>query len=259
MSGLAIAFAIWGVLAGGSGVVMALARTGPEDAKSNLSRWAEWVGVGRIPSWLLARSVDQAAYRWGKVGLFFLASLGVGFICGLWWDSVAPRSFVITSTSQPATPDLTTWSLQAALHGDFPGTVTTSGTVPIIVDGQPISTEVVDFRDPHSGAEFMGAFIPRTPQTLEVAEKIITDYREIMDTFRKAFKGGVSIRAYGQYGQSSSENVVFTNRIFIYHEGDLSIHDLARLETLENKHGLIVVYRDVSYLAAHPLHVPLKQ
>ena len=57
----------------------------PEDAKSNLSKWIEWVGISRIPSWLQARSVDQAAYRWAKAGLFFLVSLGIGFICGLWW------------------------------------------------------------------------------------------------------------------------------------------------------------------------------
>jgi hypothetical protein len=39
---------------------MTLARTPPTDAISNLSKWAEWIGIRKIPDWLRSRSIDKS-------------------------------------------------------------------------------------------------------------------------------------------------------------------------------------------------------
>jgi hypothetical protein len=45
-------------LALGLPVVIGAASIGPDDAVSNLSKWAHWVGFSNIPSWLTDRSAD---------------------------------------------------------------------------------------------------------------------------------------------------------------------------------------------------------
>jgi hypothetical protein len=50
-----------------AGFVMSLARTPPEDAISNLSLWAEWCGIHRIPPWLRDRHADDVAFRWARL------------------------------------------------------------------------------------------------------------------------------------------------------------------------------------------------
>jgi len=69
MSGWQIFFAVIGVLIGVTGLMMALARTPPTDAVSNLSKWVEWAGIGHIPIWLRNPDVDRKASRWSRITL----------------------------------------------------------------------------------------------------------------------------------------------------------------------------------------------
>jgi hypothetical protein len=77
MSGLAVGFAIWAALTGTVGAVMALARTPPDDAVSNLSKWAVWAGLHHVPEWLRNRRADDIAYRWASISLVVLIIVGV--------------------------------------------------------------------------------------------------------------------------------------------------------------------------------------
>jgi hypothetical protein len=60
------------LLAAFGGILMFAARTGPEEASSNLSKWISWMGM-RPPEWLIDKSRD----RWGQriaVILFVVAA-----------------------------------------------------------------------------------------------------------------------------------------------------------------------------------------
>jgi len=58
MSGWQAFFWVLGPLLAIASLVMALARTPPKDAISNLPKWAEWAGLHRIPAWLRDRTAD---------------------------------------------------------------------------------------------------------------------------------------------------------------------------------------------------------
>jgi hypothetical protein len=74
------AIAIWAALIGTAGLLMAFARTGPDEAVSNLSRWVEYIGFHRIPAWLRARNADRWAYRGGMLAMAILLFVGgMGF------------------------------------------------------------------------------------------------------------------------------------------------------------------------------------
>jgi hypothetical protein len=57
---------------------MAFARTGPDEAVSNLSKWLEKAGIHRIPQWLRERSVDRWVLwygSWVMAGLLFVGGM----------------------------------------------------------------------------------------------------------------------------------------------------------------------------------------
>jgi hypothetical protein len=69
-------FWILGALLGLASLIMALARTPPNDAMSNLAKWAEWVGIHHVPLWLRDRRADQVAVRWALATAIIAAAAG---------------------------------------------------------------------------------------------------------------------------------------------------------------------------------------
>src|SRR5271166_5951195 len=85
MSGVQWAFAVWAAFIGSVGALMAIARTSPEDAFSNLSKWAERFGVHHIPNWLRDRRIDDVVFRWSRYAFVVLINTGlVGFFAWQW-------------------------------------------------------------------------------------------------------------------------------------------------------------------------------
>jgi hypothetical protein len=68
----------WIFLTGLIGLIMLFARTGPDDATSNLSKWIVWAGIHRIPGWLRSRVADKWALTIGaSLTAIFLVLLGM--------------------------------------------------------------------------------------------------------------------------------------------------------------------------------------
>jgi transcriptional regulator with XRE-family HTH domain len=108
MSGVAIAFAIWGCLTGTVGVVMALARTGPDEAVSNLSKWIEKVGLHRLAFRLRSPVTDRRVFRAGLIAMATLLFIG-GVGVGMWLNSSG-----LTAPPTPGELDRTKHALPAA-------------------------------------------------------------------------------------------------------------------------------------------------
>ena len=65
---------------------MAIARTGPDEAVSNLSKWAKKVHIHRFPEWLSRKDTDAFVWKWGKWTILPLAAIGVlAYI--VWYNS----------------------------------------------------------------------------------------------------------------------------------------------------------------------------
>jgi hypothetical protein len=64
------------ILSALGGVLMFGARTGPEEASSNLSKWMAWMGIRRPPTWL----TDPPAVHWSKrVGVLSVIAAAIVF------------------------------------------------------------------------------------------------------------------------------------------------------------------------------------
>jgi hypothetical protein len=103
MSGIAIAFAVWGTLTSAVGALMAIARTNPEEVRSNLSKWAEWMGIHQTPAWFQLRSVDQLVFRWAARAFVVLLFIGAAFTYAIWSGIALPvpiTSQVVTNSRQ---------------------------------------------------------------------------------------------------------------------------------------------------------------
>jgi hypothetical protein len=78
---LATFLAIYGPVLATAAVVMAFARTGPDEARSKLSQWADSFGLKAAAGWLNKHSIDARVWRYGKgimVILVFVGGFGFG-------------------------------------------------------------------------------------------------------------------------------------------------------------------------------------
>jgi hypothetical protein len=83
-------FTIWSTVAGTVGLVMAFARTGPDEARSKLAEWAEFLRLNRLAGFLNRYALDSRVLRYGKwamVGLLF----GGGMIFQGWLNAPPTR------------------------------------------------------------------------------------------------------------------------------------------------------------------------
>jgi hypothetical protein len=159
MSRFAIAFAVWAALTSTVGVVMALARTGPDEAKSNLSKWIEKFGLRWLAARLRSPLIDQRVFRAGLFAmgvLLFIGGLGVG----TWWAAG-------TAYSLPKSPifhitELDRWHLTKEIHNNSPmenGRIACSTIVSFRQSAQPLYDEVYNIM------YYSGWLFKRTPST----------------------------------------------------------------------------------------------
>jgi hypothetical protein len=80
---MAAFFAIWSALVGTTALVMAFARTGPDEARSKLSEWAEFFGFKSAADWLRRHALDRRVLRYGRWLMIALLFSG-GMIFQAW-------------------------------------------------------------------------------------------------------------------------------------------------------------------------------
>ena len=73
------------------------ARTGPEQAVSNLAQWVTLFGIHRISVWLRDRTIDRIAYLWARVAMILLVVIG---ILGLVYAEQAKEKIIIDATQE---------------------------------------------------------------------------------------------------------------------------------------------------------------
>jgi hypothetical protein len=91
-------------IAVGLPLVIGAASIGPEDAASNISKWALWFGVPDIPAWLTYEAIDTRAV----IGAFTLSAVYATAVWGFprlrkgsWIEGVMPKFMVRTIDDVP--------------------------------------------------------------------------------------------------------------------------------------------------------------
>ena len=80
-------------------VVIGAVSVGPDDAASNLSKWAHWLGIHRLPGWL----IDHAADRWAIMGALLFA---VVYPCLVWGVPYLSRKWRQSQQTEPILADI---------------------------------------------------------------------------------------------------------------------------------------------------------
>jgi hypothetical protein len=125
----------------------------------------------------------------------------------------------------------------------------TATTTMQFADGQSIQIDSTLYRDAASRTKFMAFYIPHSALTYNVCVGLADDFKKVMDDM----SSNVVIRS--KFGSSSSiveqNELVFSGRIFIFHEAELSLQQRASLDSLYKSKGLGVQFRGNEEMMNH--------
>jgi hypothetical protein len=105
------------------------------------------------------------------------------------------------------------------------------------------------FFDFNSNSTFLALFIPSGPFSYAFASAIAGQYPKLLAVLRQRFPW-VKTKIPGDTSETSSENMTFS-RIYIYHEEDFSLAQLATLEAAYQQSGIMVQFRGRDYQVLH--------
>ena len=102
------------------------------------------------------------------------------------------------------------------------------------------------YLDFSSRSKFLGYYIPSS----FYAYDLIRIFSDIYTETIKHFDSGAKVKAWyrSDLTQTSQKELVFSGRIYIYHEDMLSLQQLAELERIYKSKNLSVIFRGHSYL-----------
>jgi hypothetical protein len=139
-------------------------------------------------------------------------------------------------------------TMKDLLSDEFPGVLRHEGarTYNFNDDTSPFTILVVVYQDPRSGGEFLGFYVPGTPKTAGIVEDVFRHHIEIMNAVRGT--GTVEIRGIGEPTGLNSKDTKFSGRVFVYYENEMTLQELAALDTFARTLGLKPTFRDQTYL-----------
>jgi len=95
-------------------------------------------------------------------------------------------------------------------------------------------------------SKFLGYYIPSSTDTYQIIEYLSDFYKTTLDEFDK--KTETQAGHVAESHMTSSRDLVFSGRIYIYHVTFLSLQERAALERLYESKGLSVIFRGNEYL-----------
>ncbi|MDX9823015.1 MAG: hypothetical protein RBT20_13850 [Syntrophales bacterium] len=96
-------------------------------------------------------------------------------------------------------------------------------------------------------SKFLGYYIPLLPDSYDICAFMADEYLTTISDFES--KTRISAGHMAEFSSTSQKELVFTGRIYIYHEYTLSHQQLADLEKLYRSKGVSVVFRGPAYLS----------
>lgn len=186
---------------------------------------------------LIGGFLDAQVLAWLVPGVLGLAGI-VGFVL---WES-------FSETREPPTIERSKYppTLLELFKTDFPETLKLSREVTgKTTDGQETTYLQQAYFDFATNTEFAGFYVPRSPIALTMMNWLATGYREQYDSL----KGGIQVasRSLSDLASVPGETLTFTGRVYLYHEDDLTLRQIADLTDLYKENGLHLILRGTSY------------
>jgi hypothetical protein len=130
-------------------------------------------------------------------------------------------------------------------------TLTITGPEPSIVKVESTVIWQVE-----TGTEFVLYYIPPERETSEICMYLSGYYEQLLTW---AHQLGADVKAPGESEQVSSKGLVFSNRIFIYHETYLSPEQIIQVRDTYKAKGVTVLLRSADYLSNRKLEAKVKK
>jgi hypothetical protein len=176
----------------------------------------------------------------------------VGLVAFLQQNVNPPETPGKTATAGPAQAPLT---LQSLFTNDFPDTSRYEiGVQLTLANGHTLEIQAKRFIHFASRSKFMGFYVPPSPDTYAICEYLTDGYKESLQHMDSTFK--VNGQVLGESGRTSSDDLIFSNRIFIYHEDYLSPEQVGSLIGAYRAKGLDVKFRSQEYVVNRNLSAP---
>lgn len=116
------------------------------------------------------------------------------------------------------------------------------------VKGRQIPLSVQVHLDFTGGCDFASVYIPRDSESYTVATLMLTAVREARESMLNDVKIGA--REPGQLVTTQSRDLMFTNKVFLYHEDEYSLRQTADLVDAYRAGGLQLELRSQSFVTA---------
>lgn len=136
-------------------------------------------------------------------------------------------------------------SLRDLFDEDCGKTFALGGDVNVEIDGVAITVRQSVAQEMAGNAKWPSYFVPRSPIAFQTALALASEYMRIMDELL----AGVEITSSypGDGTHVSNTNLVFSGRVYIYHEDFLEIQQVAALDAAYTRHGARLMLRGPSY------------
>lgn len=190
-----------------------------------------------------------------KIQIFLVIFIAVGIVGILWvyslkWVNGLKPTLMqpsatapINSKQKPKMPP----SLHELYKSDFPTTMRPSYDFDVsFKDGTKVRVSATEYLDFSGRSKFMGFYIPQSLNTYDVCVAIADNYKTNMNYLESS--GTIRAWISGESAQTSSHDLIFSGRIYIYHDDFMTLQQLAKLESLYQSKGLSVVFRSDAYM-----------
>ena len=185
---------------------------------------------------------------WPIVGLSF--GIFVSISSAVWLFQAPVKKITPSQPSQPEQAPLTLPSLFAA---DFPDTSRFEiGAQLMLSDNRSIEIKAKRFISFASRTKFIGFYVPHSSDTFAICEYLADGYKESLQHMDDTFK--VNGQVMGESGMTSSDDLIFSGRVFIYHEDYLSPQQIGALIGLYQSKKLDLKLRSQEYVVNRNLN-----
>jgi hypothetical protein len=178
----------------------------------------------------------------GKIAPLLLMLCGLLFLVAgaawYFWPVNPKDTQAIESDHRPSLLDL--------FNSDFPYGHIDKEVLLKTADGGEVKALIHVFYDFNGRSSFLGFYLPRSTMTFEACAYIGQNYKLLYDDIINSISVGA--RYAGDVAMTFSKDLVFSGRIYVYYEDDLSMEQLGVLAALYRQHGVDFQPRGGAYL-----------
>jgi hypothetical protein len=184
------------------------------------------------------------------IAIVGMALCGLGFVgFTIWFFSQRPGYEGVANAidiENKSTETDSSQTLEQLFKTDFERTMRTHSELSLTAPGAVTDKIMIQiYYDMDAGTYFIWFYIPMSPRTADAIRYLADGYQAPSEKLRQ----GVEVVSRDPADTTSRKfsEFIFSRRIYIYHEVDLSVQDIAELDTLYRTKNLILQLRGRQY------------